>query len=183
MKKLIKIIALFTVPVLSLLNPVAVSAVCPVCTVAVVGGLGLSRFLGIDDSVSGVWVGGLLLSLSFWLTDWVNKKGYLKKILSKKPFNKINNNGLVFISFALFYLITFIPMFTTNFIGHPVNKLLGVDKLVFGSIVGTVAFVAGVYADAKVRKIKGKQLFQFQKVVFPVIALLISSAILYLITK
>jgi hypothetical protein len=54
---------------------------------------------------------------------------------------------------------------------------------VFGSIAGTIAFVIGVYADAKVRKIKGRQLFQFQKVAFPVIALLISSAILYLITK
>src|SRR3972149_11759116 len=49
-------------------------AVCPVCTIAVGAGLGISRWLGIDDAVSGVWVGGIILSSSFWLLDWLVKK-------------------------------------------------------------------------------------------------------------
>ena len=34
-------------------------AVCPVCTVAVGAGLGLAEWLGIDDSISGLWIGAL----------------------------------------------------------------------------------------------------------------------------
>lgn len=153
-------------------------AVCPVCTAAVIGGLGLSRLLGIDDSVSGVWVGGLILSLSFWTVDWINRKGYFKKFLAK-----VGIGVQILISFILYYLITFVPMFATDFIGHPINKIWGIDKLVFGSVIGTGVFLLGVYLDKKQRKIYGKQFFEFQRVVFPVVALLAASAILYLITK
>jgi hypothetical protein len=34
--------------------------VCPVCTIAVAGGVGLCRYLGIDDLISGSWIGALL---------------------------------------------------------------------------------------------------------------------------
>lgn len=32
-------------------------AVCPVCTVAVGTGVGLSRWLGVDDTITGLWLG------------------------------------------------------------------------------------------------------------------------------
>lgn len=178
MKKIIKIISFLSVPVLFLISPTNTYAVCPVCTVAVIGGLGLSRFLGIDDAVSGVWVGGLLVSLSFWFVDWLIKKGYVKKVIKK-----IGRNISITISYLLLFAITFIPMVETNFIGHPVNKIWGIDKLIFGTVIGTGTFLLGVYADKKERKLKGKQLFQFQRVVFPVVALVIASAILYFATK
>ena len=147
---------------------------CPVCTVAVVGGLGLSRFLGIDDSVTGVWVGGLILSLSFWFLNWTQRKGWLKKI----------NARITFSLMALsLYLMTFVPLQLTNFIGHPANKVWGIDKLIFGTIIGSVGFLFGIYLDKKQREIYGKQFFQFQKVAFPVSALLIASGILYLAIK
>lgn len=178
MKKLIKFISFLFIAFIYLVSPSNAYAVCPVCTVAVIGGLGLSRFIGIDDSVSGVWVGGLILSLSFWTADWITQKGYLKKIIKK-----INKNTLTTIVFILLSLITFVPMFTTNFIGHPVNKIWGVDKLIFGTVIGVLFFLFGVYADKKERQIKGRQLFQFQRVVFPVVSLLIASVILYFVTK
>ncbi|HOM68532.1 MAG TPA: hypothetical protein PLA57_01965, partial [Candidatus Paceibacterota bacterium] len=49
-------------------------AVCPVCTLAVGAGLGLSRWLKIDDLVSGLWVGALIVSLTFWTDDFLKKK-------------------------------------------------------------------------------------------------------------
>lgn len=157
----------------SVLAPIA-KAVCPVCTAAVIGGLGLSRYLGIDDAISGIWVGGLILSLSFWLTDWVDKKGWLKKLSMKL---------VLIVSVVLFYLITFVPMQMANFIGHPANKIWGIDKLIFGSAIGLLIFLLGVFADKKQRKIYGKQFFEFQRVVFPVAALLIASVILYLLIR
>ena len=71
----------------------------------------------------------------------------------------------------------------TNFIGHPANKIWGMDKLIFGTIVGSLGFLFGIYLDKKQREFHGKQFFQFQKVVFPVSALLLSSVTLYLLIK
>jgi hypothetical protein len=140
-------------------------AVCPVCTVAVIGGLGLSRYFGIDDAISGLWVGGLMISLTFWTATWLKKENWKLLIL-------------------LFYiLITYVPLYWAGIIGHPFNQIWGIDKLIFGSVFGAVAFLFGVFLDKKVREIKGKQLFQFQKVVFPFAALVISSLIFYILIK
>ena len=37
-------------------------ALCPVCAIAVGAGIGVSRWLGVDDTITGVWVGGLIVS-------------------------------------------------------------------------------------------------------------------------
>jgi len=51
-------------------------AVCPICTLAVGAGVGLSRWLGIDDTISGLWVGGLIVSLIYWTIDWLGEEKY-----------------------------------------------------------------------------------------------------------
>ncbi len=167
-----KIIAFLLVPSAYLLLPRTVHAVCPVCTVAVVGGLGLSRYFGIDDSITGIWVGGLMISLTLWTVNWINKKKF--KIFQK------SHPAVPYILSTIFYiLITYPPLYWTRTIGHPYNKILGIDKLVFGSIVGAIAFLLGVWADKKVRKVRGKQLLQFQRVIFPIASLIIFSLVLY----
>ncbi len=145
-------------------------AVCPVCTIAVGAGLGLSRFIGIDDSITGIWVGGMLVSLSFWTANYLEKKG------AKLP------QKLIF-SFIFWALLTFIPLQISGIIGHPFNTVFGIDKLIFGSSVGIIAFLIAVFADKKVKSVKEKQLFNFQKVVFPLMALIIASIIMFLITS
>ncbi len=145
-------------------------AVCPVCTVAVVAGLGLSRWLGIDDTISGVWIGGLILSTSFWFTSWLTKKNIKIKYLT-------------LIAIFITYLLIFIPLQAAGITGHPFNKLWGIDKLFLGSIIGSGVFLVGIVADKVERKLKEKQLFPFQKVVFPVLSLVIMSIIFALITK
>lgn len=147
-------------------------AVCPICTIAVAGGLGVSRYLGIDDSIIGVWSGGLMVSLTLWTIDWLSKKEW--KILEK-----INKNTRLLLAFSFWILLTYPPLFWSGIIGHPFNTILGIDKLIFGSILGLIAFLIGFYLDKKVREIKGKQLFNFQKVAFPVASLLIFSLVLY----
>lgn len=137
---------------------------CPICTIAVAGGLGLSRYFGIDDSILGIWTGGLMLSLTFWTLDWLSKK---------------NRKVPKFLVFLFWITLTYPPLYWANIIGHPFNTILGLDKLVFGSILGFFAFLLGVWGDKKVREIKGKQLFNFQKVIFPVISLIITSLVLY----
>lgn len=167
------IISLLLTPLSLFIFPITTYAVCPVCTVAVIGGLGLSRYLGVDDTVSGIWIGGVLLSSSFWLTSWLDKKYKIK--------TKFKYIDMLVITIT--YATVLIPLAWTDTIGHPNNKLLGIDKLVLGTAIGTIAFLTGLALDKIERKIKGKHLFNFQKVVFPVSLLIISSIILYFITK
>ena len=172
MKKSFKLFVFLTVPGLALLLPNPALAVCPVCTAAVIAGLGLSRWLGVDDTVSGIWIGGVLLSSSLWLASWLKTKFPSKPLIS---------NPLLII--AATYLLVFIPLALTDIVGHPFNRLWGIDKLVLGTFFGSVAFWFGTLLDKRVRKIKGKQLFNYQKIIFPVVLLLLSSLVLWLLTK
>jgi len=153
---------------LKLVFPKIALAMCPVCTIAVGAGLGLSRFLGIDDTISGLWIGGLIISSSFWLAD------YLKK---KKLDFKYEKEIITFLSFTL----VIIPLWLSEIIGHPLNKIFGIDKLVFGTFVGAVVFYEATLLDKFTRKIFGKQLFNFQKIVFPIFSLALISVIFYLL--
>lgn len=153
-----------------------VYAVCPVCTVAVGAGLGISRALGIDDAVTSVWIGGLIISISFWTVSWIENK----KI---KLLKDLKNSTLTLASIALWAILTIFPLYTLKYIGRPLNALFGVDKIILGTIIGSVMFFAAVFTDKKLRSIYGKQFFNYQKVVFPVIFLLVSSLIMYFVTK
>lgn len=154
------------------------NAVCPVCTVAVAGGLGLSRYFGVDDTISGIWIGGLILSSSLWLIDWLGKRNYLKYI--KNPKVLLLTKYLIII---FMYLLVLGPLAWKDIIGHPFNTVWGIDKLIVGTAAGTLAFWVSIWADNKIRKIKDKQLFNYQKIVFPVFFLVIFSFIMYFIAR
>ncbi|MGE5298233.1 MAG: hypothetical protein ACM3KM_03655 [Acidobacteriaceae bacterium] len=148
----------------------SVSAVCPVCTVAVVAGVGLSRWLGIDDTISGTWIGGLTVSLIFWTLNWLNKKNY-------------NFPAKEFLTIVGYYALIVVPLFFTDVIGHPLNKLWGVDKILLGIIAGSVSFFAAttLYEWMK-RRHDGRAYFPYQKVAMPIASLLIFSLAFYLLT-
>lgn len=146
-------------------------AVCPICTVAVAGGLGISRWLGIDDAVTGIWVGGLVLSSAFWLSDFIRKKNW------HIPYPDV-------VSIVLFNLLVIPPLYWADYIGLPNNSLWGVDKVLLGTILGSVVFLIGMVIDKVLRKINdGKQFVYFQKVIMPVLMLTLFSFGLFLITK
>lgn len=145
---------------------------CPVCTLTVVAGLGISRILGIDDLITSIWIGGFLLSFSFITVDWIDKKW---------PKSELNRFTLPITAF--FYVITILFLKWDGAIGITKNTLWGVDKIILGITTGTIFFLFGVWADKKQRKIYKKQFFNFQKVVFPVLSLIIASIIFSLIIK
>jgi glucan phosphoethanolaminetransferase (alkaline phosphatase superfamily) len=164
-----KKILLFTIFLLLgvLINNSAL-AVCPVCTIAVCVGVGLSRWLGIDDLISGVWIGGLTVSIIFWALDWLNKKQIRFKL------------RWIVVSF-IFYMLVVLPLFFTGIMGHPLNKFLGIDKLLFGIAAGSLAFLLSVFAHKFLKKKnQGKSYFSYQKVILPVLFLIIISLIFYL---
>jgi len=147
-----------------------VHAVCPLCTVTVGAGLGISRWLGIDDSVAGIWLGGLILSSGLWLADWIGKKGW------KMPYKEV-------ISVGLFSLFVIPPLYWGKVIGYPGNTLLGVDKVFLGTVIGSVTFLLGVWLDKWLRAANGGKVYiHYQKVIIPVFLLSIASFIFYLTT-
>ncbi len=153
-------------------NPV--QAVCPVCIVAVGAGLGLSQYLGIDDSISGLWIGGLTAAVAAWNINWFNKK---KWSFGSKSLRDI-------ITVLAYYALVAWPLFSQDLIGNPENKLFGIDKLALGVIIGSLAFTGTSLWYINLKKNNdGHAHFPFQKVVMPFGSLLILSGLLYLLTK
>lgn len=146
-------------------------AVCPVCTVAVGAGLEGARLLGVDDVITGIWSGALTLSLFFWMSGWLKRRG-VNSVLWQivVPF---------VVLYGLLGLVYFMPG-----ISFGENTLWGIDKFLLGIIVGTVAFYLGARWYVKIKRENGGHAkFAFQKVVVPLSFLLIATAIFWLITK
>ena len=145
---------------------------CPVCTVTVIAGLGISRLLGIDDLITSIWIGGFILSFTFVMLSWIDKK-----------WPKLNINNWKLAVTTLMYILVLVPLKWGGSIGIPGNKLWGVDKILLGTLIGSIVFLVGVRAD-KYQRVKFKKIFfPFQKVVFPVLMLLITSLVFFLVTK
>ena len=152
---------------------------CPVCTVTVVAGLWLSRTLGIDDVITSLWIGGFILSFSFITINWLEKSKWQEKIygaVCKFKCGMTEFQALKFWVIFLMYSLVIIPLFFSHTIGIKGNTLWGIDKILLGIIIGSIVFLVGVWSDKEVRKARdGKQLFIYQKVAFPVAALIAAS--------
>ena len=148
-------------------------AVCPICTIAVGVGVGLSRWLGIDDAITGLWVGGLIVSMITWTESWLEKKN-------------IRFRGRIFVNIFAYYALIIIPLYYSGIIMNPIHAFCacGLDKLLLGIIVGSFAFWFGAswYFYLK-EKNNGHAYFPFQKVVMPILPLIILSIIYYFLTK
>lgn len=146
-------------------------ALCPICTIAVGAGVGFSRKLGIDDTITGLWIGGLMASSIAWTVNVLTH--FNIKFIGRKP--------LV----ATAYLLLFLwPLYHYNYIGISGNTLCGQDKLLLGIIVGIVTFTLGSiwYFYLKSNN-GGHAYFPFQKVLMPVGLLALMSFIFYCITR
>lgn len=140
---------------------------CPVCTMAVGAGVGLSRWLGVDDLVFGLWIGGLLVSLIGMTILWLNKQN-------------LKNNLLRLLIIFLYYFFTIGPLYWTKIIGNPCNHIWGLDRIIWGIIIGSLVFLIAYRFHLWLKKKnRNKVFFPFQKVIIPVIFLLIISLIIF----
>ncbi|MCX6719844.1 MAG: hypothetical protein NTV36_01940, partial [Candidatus Staskawiczbacteria bacterium] len=65
-------------------------------------------------------------------------------------------------------------------VGHPLNKIWGLDKIIVGSIIGAVVLFLGHWLNLYFKKQNhGKVFFPYQRVAVPVVLLLITSLILW----
>jgi hypothetical protein len=72
----------------------------------------------------------------------------------------------------------------TDQIGHASNRLLGIDKIIFGQVLGMFLMFIGnfLYGFTKYKN-NGKTLFPYAKVVFPVAIVLITTLVFKLAFK
>jgi hypothetical protein len=140
---------------------------CPICTVGLAAGVGLSRWLKVDDVISGLWIGALILALSIWTFNWLLKKK------DKKPF------WILLVCIIFWYLLTFIPFHYMGLLDTTCQKILGLNRLVFGGGLGIIIATIALKIEGFARKgEEKKRLFPFQKVIIPTVILLITSIIL-----
>lgn len=146
-------------------------ALCPICTIAVVAGVGFSRWLGVDDTVTGLWVGALIVSVTMWTISWFDGR-------------KIRFWGRDVLTAVGYYVITLVPLYFAHFFVHSVFSLgLQVDKLLLGIVVGSLAFwTAALWYEWMKAHNKGHAYFPFQKVAMPIVLLLFLSGTFYLLT-
>ena len=181
MKKLKKsVIALFA----SVIGAIPlVSAHCPLCTGAAIAGVGAARFLGVDDSIAGLFIGAVIVSSALWFNKWLKKK----KI--NFPLQEI---AIVILSFLLFVIPFYGAGLITNFDmvksmpeHHSMLGLgiYGIDKLFFGIIVGTILIWAAFSLSDYIKKKRGKVLYPYQGISFMFIILAVLSLIFWFITK
>lgn len=145
-------------------------AVCPLCTGAVVIGLGVSRWLGIDDSVTGLWIGALLIMLSLWTINWLKKKNI------RWPLRKLTV-WLVYIALIIGGLYFY------GAFGHPLNKLWGFDKLALGIASGIIVATLALQIHSRLKiKNEGKSYFAMQRTIFNLIGLILATLAFYFLT-
>lgn len=146
-------------------------AACPVCTVAVGGMMVLLEKYGVDNTISGVWIGGFILSTTLWAINILGKKKY-------KFF------GMEMLLLLFFYLSLVAPLQYKGIIGIPSKIIWGMDKALLGILLGGVLFHFAHFSYLKIKaKNGGKPWFPFQRVAMPVLSLALLSLIFYLISS
>lgn len=157
--------------ILGLMSWTMAYAICPICTVAVGVGVGISRWLGIDDTITGLWIGGMTVSVILWTIFWMDKK-------------KFHFTGRNFLTVIIYYVIVLFPLKRGHFFWNAGNILWGMDKLLLGLVLGSLLFAigSGGYFLLKKRN-ANRAYFPFQKVVMPIAPLVIASIFFYFVTR
>lgn len=152
--------------------PSSVSAHCPLCVAGAVVGVTLTRWIGIDDSITGIWIGALLGSMSFWFYAWLIRKK-IKEIEKYKIILKPLIYTLIFTSTLWsFYKFQLIIRMT---------QIFGFDKLTFGMLAGSLLFYLVDIGDNFLIKRAGKVYFPYQRIVFSLGSMVILSLVIYIL--
>jgi hypothetical protein len=143
--------------------------VCPVCTVAVAAGVGVLREFGVNDVITGIWFGALIISSIAWMIDWLNRKNI----------HFIFKPQLVIVVFIAIFIW---PLYNWGIMGAPGNLIFGMDRILFGTIIGGTLFILAMLSNNYLKKInEDKVLINYQKILIPLAYLIIASIIMHLL--
>lgn len=135
---------------------------CPLCVAGAGVGLTLSRLLGIDDTITGVWLGAFLGALAFW---------FAASLARKREF--LRNATVELGIYIAFIVLTIVSFYQFNLIEKHID-IAGFDKLPFGMIVGGISFYL-------INKVTIKRYFPYQKIIISLSAMFVLSVIFYIL--
>jgi len=136
---------------------------CAVCTVAVGASLEIARRMGVDDGVVGVWAGAFLVILGYWTINWFDKKNWHFKY----------RDALILITSVLMILFVYISEITYT---PKAILIFWIDPFLFATICGAlVLHYSSEFYQWMKKKNGGHAHFPFEKVVIPVVFLLLTA--------
>jgi len=160
----------FLVFVLGLVSPLffapAALAHCPLCVAGAGAGLTLSRWIGIDDSITGVWLAAFLGAMAFW-----------SEVLIKDRELKLRLRPLIYIGI---FVATIWSFYKFNLIVKH-GEIFGMHKLIFGMVVGGIAFYLVDVIDDLLIKKYGKVFFPYQRIIVSLGSMLTLSVGIYIL--
>jgi len=143
---------------------------CPLCTGATIIGVGITRSLGWDDSIIGIFVGAMIVSSALWMN----------KILKKRNVGGDGILRIISITFATF-ILTALTFYYAGLIG-PANiyRIFGMEKIVFGTISGGLVSLAAFAISNNIKKKNdGKVKFNYQTMIITLSALILNALIFW----
>lgn len=142
--------------------PASANPACAVCTVAVAAGLEIARKLGVDDGVIAVWAGALLTLIGYWTILWFDKKGWNFKF---------RNALLMLLSFSMIFAVYIKDLTYTP---KPI-LIFYMDPFLFCAILGGLILIySSIFYQWMKKNNGGHAHFPFEKVVLPIVALVIA---------
>ncbi len=172
--RIMRLAVVATAPLLALARPVA--AHCPLCAAATAGGVAATRLLGVDDTVTGTFVGGFVVSTGLWFNNWLRKKKNGGEFL---PFQ----TAIVLLLSVAFTILTF---YMAKLIGSPdpAYRIFGIDKLVLGTLVGTAVTIGAFELHKRIKAANnGKVLMPFQGIIVTLLLLAATGAVFFFVTR
>ena len=153
---------------LMLSGKVFANPACAVCTVAIGASLSIARKLGVDDCVVGVWAGAMLAIVGYWVIRWFEKRNW------HFPHRDFCLMVMSIASVGFMYMgdLHYDP---TVYLGF-----LYIDSFLFTTILGAITFISAMnFYEWMKKKNGGHAHFPFEKVVVPVLSVLIVSLFNY----
>ena len=141
---------------------------CPLCTGATIAGVGITRALGLNDSIVGVFVGGMIISTALWFNNILKKKGI-------KGNEKIRIFSLVIIT----SILTLLTFYYAGLFGRGNSyRILGIESILVGSFSGGVVSLGAFYLSNHLKnKNGGKVLFNYQTIIISLTALVVNAGL------
>jgi hypothetical protein len=151
-------------------------AFCP-CIVAAAAGIAVARYFGVNDLVTGLWVGATLYLTGVWTEDQIKK--YLRK---RNRYNDYARHKKIAMHLALVYGITAVSVFLLwyfdYFSGFSVIVYgARINSLLLGTVLGVALTLFTSLANRELWNLGIK--VRFQKTALITAVLLVFSALLW----
>lgn len=169
-----KIRTLLIITVVFIWSIPLVIAHCPLCTGATIVGIGVTRALGLDDSIVGVFVGGMIISTALWIDNILRKKN-----IGTKGDEKLRLLSLIILT----TILTLVSFYYAGLIGRGNSfRIFGVESILVGSLSGGIVSLGAFYYSNHLKnKNGGEVMFSYQTMIISLVALIANAGFFVLI--